>query len=85
MPLPNGQVYVEAERDYRTDAKNVREFYVRNANNDPVPLDAIATIKKVAAPEFTLCYNEYRAAQLVGGAAPGYQMKGLVTCKTAEM
>jgi HAE1 family hydrophobic/amphiphilic exporter-1 len=51
------QVYVEAEGDYRTDAKNVREFYVRNANNDPVPLDAIATIKNITGPEFTLRYN----------------------------
>ena len=66
------QVYVEAEGDYRTDAKNVREFYVRNSNNDPVPLDAIATIKNIAGPEFTLRYNEYRAAQINGGAAPGY-------------
>jgi HAE1 family hydrophobic/amphiphilic exporter-1 len=66
------QVYVEAEGDYRTDAKNVREFYVRNANNDPVPLDAVATIKNIAGPEFTLRYNGYRAAQLIGGAAPGY-------------
>jgi hydrophobic/amphiphilic exporter-1 (mainly G- bacteria), HAE1 family len=66
------QVYVEAEGDYRTDAKNVREFYVRNANNDPVPLDAIATIKNITGPEFTLRYNGYRAAQLIGGAAPGY-------------
>jgi HAE1 family hydrophobic/amphiphilic exporter-1 len=66
------QVYVEAEGDYRTDAKNVREFYVRNSNNDPVPLDAIATIKNIAGPEFTLRYNEYRAAQIIGGAAPGY-------------
>ena len=68
------QVYVEAEGDYRTDAKNVREFYVRNANNDPVPLDAIATIKNITGPEFTLRYNGYRAAQLIGGAAPGYQL-----------
>src|SRR4029079_2184019 len=33
------QVYIEAEGDYRTDAKNVGEFFVRNANGDPVPLD----------------------------------------------
>src|SRR4029079_14016130 len=66
------QVYVEAEGDYRTDPKNVREFYVRNANNDPVPLDAIATIKNITGPEFTLRYNEYRAAQLIGGAGPGF-------------
>jgi len=66
------QTYIEAEGDYRTDAKNVGQFFVRNANGDPVPLDAIASIKDVAGPEFTLRYNEYRSAQINGAAAPGY-------------
>ncbi|PYL51104.1 MAG: hydrophobe/amphiphile efflux-1 family RND transporter [Verrucomicrobia bacterium] len=66
------QVYIEAEGDYRTDAKNVGQFFVRNANGNPVPLDAISTIKNIAGPEFTLRYNEYRAAQINGSAAPGY-------------
>jgi multidrug efflux pump len=66
------QVYIEAEGDYRTDAKNVGQFFVRNANGDPVPLDAISTIKDIAGPEFTLRYNEYRSAQINGSAAPGY-------------
>jgi len=66
------QTYIEAEGDYRTDAKNVGQFFVRNANGDPVPLDAIASLKDVAGPEFTLRYNEYRSAQINGAAAPGY-------------
>jgi len=66
------QVYIEAEGDYRTDAKNVGQFFVRNANGDAVPLDAISTIKNIAGPEFTLRYNEYRSAQINGSAAPGY-------------
>ncbi|PYJ41509.1 MAG: hydrophobe/amphiphile efflux-1 family RND transporter, partial [Verrucomicrobia bacterium] len=66
------QVYIEAEGDYRTDAKNVGQFFVRNANGNPVPLDAISTIQNIAGPEFTLRYNEYRAAQINGSAAPGY-------------
>jgi HAE1 family hydrophobic/amphiphilic exporter-1 len=66
------QVYIEAEGDYRTDAKNVGQFYVRNATGNPVPLDAISTIENIAGPEFTLRYNEYRAAQINGSAAPGY-------------
>jgi multidrug efflux pump len=66
------QVYVEAEGDYRTDAKNVGQFFVRNANGDPVPLDAISTIQNISGPEFTLRYNEYRSAQINGSAAPGY-------------
>jgi multidrug efflux pump len=66
------QVYVEAEGDYRTDAKNVGQFFVRNANGDAVPLDAISTIENISGPEFTLRYNEYRSAQINATAAPGY-------------
>ena len=66
------QTYIEAEGAYRTDAKNVGQFFVRNSNGDPVPLDAISSIKDVAGPEFTLRYNEYRSAQINGSAAPGY-------------
>jgi hydrophobic/amphiphilic exporter-1 (mainly G- bacteria), HAE1 family len=66
------QTYIEAEGDYRTDAKNVGQFFVRNANGTPVPLDAISTIKDIAGPEFTLRHNEYRSAQINGAAAPGY-------------
>src|SRR5213592_2700270 len=66
------QVYIEAEGDYRDSANNVGQFYVRNSNGDPVPLDAISTIQNISGPEFTLRYNEYRAAQINGSAAPGY-------------
>jgi len=66
------QVYIEAEGDYRTDAGNVGQFFVRNANGDPVPLDAISTIQNISGPEFTLRYNEYRGAQINVTAAPGY-------------
>jgi hydrophobic/amphiphilic exporter-1 (mainly G- bacteria), HAE1 family len=66
------QVYVEAEGDYRTDAKNVGQFYVRNGNNEMVPLDAITAIEQISGPEFTMRYNEYRSAQINGAAASGY-------------
>jgi hydrophobic/amphiphilic exporter-1 (mainly G- bacteria), HAE1 family len=66
------QVYIEAEGDYRTDAKNVGQFFVRNSTGTPVPLDAVSTVEDIAGPEFTVRYNEYRAAQINGSAAPGY-------------
>src|ERR1700730_13220408 len=66
------QVYIEAEGEYRTDAKNVGQFFVRNSGGTPVPLDAISTVEDIAGPEFTLRYNEYRSAQINSAAAPGY-------------
>src|SRR5262249_12129916 len=66
------QVYVEAEGEYRTRSENVGQFYVRNAAGDMVPLSAITRFEPRTGPEFTMRFNQYRAAQLNGGAAPGY-------------
>jgi len=66
------QVYVEAEAPYRSDIDNLGKFYVRNSQGTAVPLKALASFQKRSGPEFTLRYNEYRAAQINGSAAPGY-------------
>jgi HAE1 family hydrophobic/amphiphilic exporter-1 len=66
------QVYIEAEGDYRTRAENVGQFYVRNTKSEMVPLAALTRFEPRPGPEFTMRYNEYRAAQINGSAAPGY-------------
>ena len=37
-----------------------------------VPLSALTRFESRSGPEFTMRFNEYRSAQLNGGAAPGY-------------
>jgi len=37
-----------------------------------VPLSALTTFESRAGPEFTMRYNLYRSAQIIGSAAPGY-------------
>jgi HAE1 family hydrophobic/amphiphilic exporter-1 len=66
------QVYVQAEGEFRTQAENVGRFYVRNGAGDMVPLSALVTMESVEGPEFTMRYNQYRAAQIIASAAPGY-------------
>jgi HAE1 family hydrophobic/amphiphilic exporter-1 len=66
------QVYVEAEGAFRDRAENVGQFYVRNRTGDMVPLSALTRIESRSGPEFTMRYNLYRAAQIIGSAAPGY-------------
>jgi len=66
------QVYIEAEGDYRTNAENVGQFYVRNQNGRMVPLSALTRFEPRSGPEFTMRYNLYRSAQINGSAAPGY-------------
>ena len=66
------QVYVEAEGAYRNRAENVGLFYVRNAGGDMVPLSALTRFESRSGPEFTMRYNLYRSAQIIGSAAPGF-------------
>jgi HAE1 family hydrophobic/amphiphilic exporter-1 len=64
-------VYVQAEANARQNAENLNSFYVANNKGQMVPLSAVTTIKPISGPEFTMRFNEYRAAQLNVTAAPG--------------
>ncbi len=66
------QVYVEAEKEDRSNINNVGKFYVLNNKGESVPLSTLTTINSRVGPEFTQRFNEYRSAQINGSAAPGY-------------
>ena len=66
------QVYLEAEGDYRTNLDHINQFYVRNSRGAVVPLSALAHFETRYGPEFTMRYNLYRSAQIIGSAAPGF-------------
>jgi HAE1 family hydrophobic/amphiphilic exporter-1 len=66
------QVYVQAEGEYRTQAEQLGQFYVRNDAGETVPLAALTTIQERSGPEFTMRYNLYRSAQINATSAPGY-------------
>src|SRR5512137_1050070 len=66
------QVYVQAEGEYRTQAQQLGQFYVRNSKGETVPLSAVTKIENRSGPEFTMRYNLYRSAQINAAAAPGY-------------
>jgi HAE1 family hydrophobic/amphiphilic exporter-1 len=66
------QVYVEAEAPYRSNVGNLGQFYVRNSRGEMLPLSALARFETRSGPEFTMRFNEYRSAEIVGTAAPGY-------------
>jgi HAE1 family hydrophobic/amphiphilic exporter-1 len=66
------QVYVQADNAFRTNAAQVGQFYVRNNNNDPVPLSSVTRIQRRFGPEFTMRFNLYRSAQIQAIPAPGF-------------
>jgi len=66
------QVYIEAEGDYRSNLDHIDQFYVRSSKGAMVPLSSLAHFETRYGPEFTMRYNLYRSAQIIGSAAPGY-------------
>ncbi len=66
------RVYLQAEGDQRESTNDISGYYVRNGNGQMVPLSAFVSTKRVYGPEFTNRFNLFRAAQLIGGPAPGY-------------
>jgi HAE1 family hydrophobic/amphiphilic exporter-1 len=66
------QVYVQAEGEFRTRADNVGQFRVLNAQGEDVPLSALVAMEPISGPEFTMRFNQYRAAQLNVSPNPGY-------------
>jgi HAE1 family hydrophobic/amphiphilic exporter-1 len=73
------QVYVEAEPEYRTKAEQVGEFYVQNNEGNMVPLSTLVTMRPIDGPEFTMRFNEYRAAQINAMPAPGYSSRQVMS------
>jgi len=66
------QVYIAAEDGYRSQAKDVMNFFVRNKEGQMLPLSSVVSLQTRAGPEFTSRFNEYRAVEITGSPAPGY-------------
>lgn len=66
------RVFLQAEGQERMSDADIRQYYVRNNDGNMVPLTSLVTTRKISGPEYTNRFNVYRAAQVIGAAAPGY-------------
>jgi HAE1 family hydrophobic/amphiphilic exporter-1 len=66
------RVYVQAEKQYRMEPQDLRQFYVRSDSGQMVPLDALITAREVTTSNIISHYNLFRSAEINGSAAPGY-------------
>jgi HAE1 family hydrophobic/amphiphilic exporter-1 len=66
------RVFLQAEGDERLSDRDIEQYFVRNNDGNMVPLSALVTTRRISGPEYTNRFNVYRAAQVIGSAAPGY-------------
>jgi multidrug efflux pump subunit AcrB len=50
----------------------MKSFYVRNAKGEMMPLSTFVNVRTTSGPEYTVRFNLYRSAEIIGAAAPGY-------------
>jgi HAE1 family hydrophobic/amphiphilic exporter-1 len=66
------KVFLQAEPEFRVDADDIGAFYVRNKEQQMVPLSTLVSAQPSFGPAFTNRYNLYRAVEVLGSPAPGY-------------
>jgi hydrophobic/amphiphilic exporter-1 (mainly G- bacteria), HAE1 family len=66
------RVYVQADEQFRSQPKDIRQFYVRSDNGGMVPLENLVTISQTTNPQVISHYNLFRSAEVDGSAAPGF-------------
>jgi HAE1 family hydrophobic/amphiphilic exporter-1 len=66
------RVYVQADQGFRSNPKNIEEFYVRSATGTMVPLANFVRISQVVSPPVIAHYNMARSVEINGVSAPGF-------------
>jgi hydrophobic/amphiphilic exporter-1 (mainly G- bacteria), HAE1 family len=66
------RVYVQADKQFRATAEDMKKFYVRSDSGAMVPLDNLISITQTTTPQVISHYNLFRSAELDGSAKPGY-------------
>ncbi|WP_026605944.1 efflux RND transporter permease subunit [Methylocapsa acidiphila] len=66
------QVYVQADSKFRRHPEDLLDLYVRNKDQQMIPIGAIAQISPLVAPPLITLYNLYPSSTIIGGPAPGF-------------
>jgi hydrophobic/amphiphilic exporter-1 (mainly G- bacteria), HAE1 family len=66
------RVFVQADKQFRASAQDMKQFYVRSDTGAMVPLENLISITQTTTPQVISHYNLFRSAEIDGSAAPGY-------------
>ena len=66
------QVIAQGDAGFRQDQNWIGNLKTRSASGAMVPLDAVARLQPVTAPQRVMRYNLYPAADIQGDTAPGF-------------
>ncbi len=65
------RVYVQADQQFRRNASDLRQYYVRSNAGQMVPLDNLVALSETSGPQVIDHYNLFRSAEIDGSPAEG--------------
>jgi len=66
------RVYVQADRQFRSNPGDIEKYAVRTSGGRMAPLSNVVAVKEATAPKSISHYNLFRSAEINGSAAPGF-------------
>ena len=66
------KVMIQADQEFRDEVDNTRFMFVKNKDDEMIPLDTLVDPKLTTAPTNISRFNATRSIQINGSAAPGY-------------
>ncbi len=66
------RVYVQADKQFRSQAKDMKQYYVRSDTGAMIPLENLAAVTQTTTPQVISHYNLFRSAEIDGSPGPGF-------------
>jgi HAE1 family hydrophobic/amphiphilic exporter-1 len=77
------RVYLQADQKFRSEAKDIRSYYLRSDSGKMIPLDNVVDVEQTANPQVISHFNLYRSAEISGSPARGLSTgQGLAAMET---
>src|ERR1700732_4777529 len=73
------RVYVQADKQFRSNPQDIGQYYVRSDSGSMVPLENLVSVTQTAAPQVINHYNLFRSAEIDGSAARGFSSGQAIT------
>lgn len=64
------RVFVQADKDFRSSPKDIKQFYVRSQSGNMVSMSNLVDVTRASAPQTISHYNLFRSAEINGSPAP---------------
>ena len=65
------RVYVQADKQFRANAKDIGQYYLKSDTGKMIPLDNLVSLEQTQNPQLISHFNLFRSAEIDGSPAPG--------------